>query len=90
MVLPVGEYVLESGSFDEIPEAPAWLLAMMTNAKPKEGWISKGRTMRLTDRSEDDSARMIAECFSVIPPPLGARILFRLGEAWYGCPFRVA
>jgi hypothetical protein len=65
---PEGEYKLQYGSFDQIPEAPAWLLAQMTNAKPKEGWISKGRTMRLTDRSEDDSARMIAECFSVIPP----------------------
>ena len=65
---PAGQYELTSGSFNEIPEAPAWLLAMMTNAKPKEGWISKGRTMRLTDRSEDDSARMIKECFSVIPP----------------------
>ena len=65
---PAGQYKLTSGSFNEIPEAPAWLLAMMTNAKPREGWISKGRTMRLTDRSEDDSARMIKECFSVIPP----------------------
>jgi hypothetical protein len=65
---PAGEYKLTSGSFDEIPEAPAWLIAQMTNAKPKEGWISKGRTMRLTDRTEDDSARMISECFSVIPP----------------------
>lgn len=80
---PAGEYKLTSGSFDEIPEAPAWLIAKMTNAKPKEGWISKGRTMRLTDRSEDDSARMIGECFSVIPP-LGPGSYFdwvRLGMA---------
>jgi len=65
---PVGEYKLTGGSFDDIPEAPAWLLAKMENAKPKDGWISKGRTMRLTDRAPEVSAQMIFECLDAIPP----------------------
>ena len=64
---PIGHYKLESGSFDDIPEAPAWLVAKMTNAKPKEGWITKGRTMRLTDRTMDQSIRMCRECLGAIP-----------------------
>ena len=64
---PAGEYKLTSGSFDDIPEAPAWLVAKMRNAKPREGWISKGRTMRLTDRTMDQSIRMCKECLGAIP-----------------------
>ena len=64
---PAGEYKLTSGSFDDIPEAPAWLVAKMSNAKPKEGWITKGRTMRLTDRTMDQSIRMCRECLGAIP-----------------------
>ena len=64
---PAGEYKLTSGSFDDIPEAPAWLVAKMSNAKPKEGWITKGRNMRLTDRTMDQSIRMCRECLGAIP-----------------------
>lgn len=71
---PEGEYQLVAGSFDDIPEIPKWLLTKMRNAKPRQGFFSRGRILRLTDRPEEVSAQMVFECLDAIPP---------LGESSY-------
>ena len=63
---PEGDYTC-IGSFEAIPEAPAWLLAEMKAAKAPSGGVIKNKTaLDLSDRTEDEVATIIAECLEVV------------------------
>ena len=82
--IPAGHYVFEDGKEGKvIPEAPAWLLAMMRAAKGKEGFIKNRQAMRLTDRSPALRQQMIFECLDVIPEqgPGSYEMWWRIGMA---------
>ena len=80
--VPEGHYEIETKDF-VVPEAPAWLLAMMRAAKGKEGWIKSRGALRLTDRSPQLRQQMIFECLSVIPEqgPGSYEMWWRIGMA---------
>ena len=82
--IPAGHYTFTDGdNGNEIPEAPAWLIAMMKAAKGKEGWIKNRRALRLTDRPPELRQQMIFECISVIPEqgPGSYEMWWRIGMA---------
>ena len=80
--VPEGVYSFH-GDTELVPEAPAWLLAMMRAAKGKEGWIKNRAALRLTDRSPELRQQMIFECLSVIPEqgPGSYEMWWRIGMA---------
>jgi len=63
-----GEYTF-TGSLEDIPDAPDWLVAEMKALKAgesKEGFVKNRKGLDLTDRTEDEIAQIIQECLSVI------------------------
>ena len=80
--VPEGHYEIETKDF-VVPEAPAWLLALMRAAKGKEGWVKNRGALRLTDRSPQLRYQMIQECISMIPEqgPGSYEMWWRIGMA---------
>ena len=62
---PPGRYEFE-GDPEDVPVAPAWLIAEMKAAKKPETWIKNRTALDLSDRTEDEVAAIVAECLSVI------------------------
>ena len=64
---PAGEYSFE-GDPDNVPQAPAWLLAEMRLAKAPSSFIKNRTALDLSDRTEDEIAVIINDCLDVIQP----------------------
>ena len=64
---PVGEYGFE-GDPDNVPEAPAWLIAEMKQAKVPTSFIKNRTALDLSDRTEDEVCAIVAECLEVVEP----------------------
>ena len=62
---PPGRYDF-AGDPENVPEAPAWLIAEMRAAKKPESWIKNRTALDLSDRTQDEVAAIVAECLSVI------------------------
>ena len=62
---PPGRYEFE-GDPEDVPVAPAWLIAEMKAAKKPETWIKNRTALDLSDRTLDEVAAIVAECLSVI------------------------
>jgi len=60
---PEGHYSL-SGSLEEIPEAPAWLIAEM---KAPQKTNQNRKDLDFSDRTQDEIIQIIGDCLSVIP-----------------------
>jgi hypothetical protein len=69
---PGGFYRLVSGSFDEIPVAPDWLLAEMRAAKEADapvggGFVKNRKGLDFSGRTEDEIAELVRDCLAVLP-----------------------
>ena len=66
-----GHYRLASGSFDDIPDAPEWLLAEMRARKaqdaPVAGLVKNRRGLDFSGRTQDEIAEIIHDCLEVLP-----------------------
>jgi hypothetical protein len=69
---PGGFYRVVSGSFDEIPVAPDWLLAEMRAAKEAEapvggGFVKNRKGLDFSGRTEDEVVELVRDCLAVLP-----------------------
>jgi len=69
---PGGFYRLVSGSFEEIPVAPDWLLAEMRLAKEADapvsgGFVKNRKGLDFSGRTEDEVAELVRDCLAVLP-----------------------
>ena len=68
---PGGFYRIVSGSLDEIPVAPDWLLAEMRAAKeagaPVGGFVKNRKGLDFSGRTEDEIAELVRDCLAVLP-----------------------
>jgi hypothetical protein len=74
---PEGRYIL-SGSLDEIPMAPSWLIAEMRDHKGRDiedsGFIKNRKALDFSDRDPTEIVEIVQSALRVIPPQgIGSR-----------------
>ena len=70
---PAGTYKLASGDFNQIPQAPEWLLAEMRaryvqdTPSQTSGLVKNRKGLDFSGRTQDEIAEIIRDCLTVLP-----------------------
>lgn len=70
---PAGTYKLAAGDFNQIPQAPEWLLAEMRaryvqdTPSQTSGLVKNRKGLDFSGRTEDEIAEIIRDCLTVLP-----------------------
>ena len=70
---PAGTYKLASGDFNQIPQAPEWLLAEMRaryvqdTPSQTSGLVKNRKGLDFSGRTEDEIAEIVRDCLTVVP-----------------------